>query len=362
MRNLCVLISFLVVILTSCQDTPQKKDLPRVEKTEFVEKKPPIEYSEIHQIDFSEKYVGTLMIQKDYEENDLKVGKLFINETKTNSIVLDLDLEGVTVDYDEQGKVKTNVAEIHYGEHSLLIYSDFNFDDKKDLAVMDGMKSCYHGPSFQIYLETDNGLTHSPEFSELGQNYCGMFEIDYEKKLIHTMTKSTCCWHEYSTFKVENNIPVAIKIVEEDALNHSVFIDYVEEVRVNDTMQKTSYSVIKEGYDFDIVLSAPLENGRTMNFYQYETLYNEEGLCFTLEDDLDRIRYYNLNWFEFNQDLDTLTFTDKNTVYKVHNRGLLIQSEDKKEDIGTKGNRKISLDKLVDLIGKVGNLDKNKVE
>jgi hypothetical protein len=41
-----------------------------------------------------------------------------------------------------------------------------------------------------------------------------MFQVDNKEQKIYTMTKSTCCWHQYSEFIVDNNIPVAQKIVE----------------------------------------------------------------------------------------------------------------------------------------------------
>lgn len=82
---------------------------------------------------------------------------------------------------------------------------------------MDGQYSCYHGPSFQIYLETEEGLKHSPEFTRLAQEYCSIFDVDYEKQTLHTIAKSGCYWHQFSTFKVVNNIPNPILIIEEDA-------------------------------------------------------------------------------------------------------------------------------------------------
>jgi hypothetical protein len=97
----------------------------------------------------------------------------------------------------------TNVHEFPYGEHSFLIYEDFNFDGKKDLAIMDGQHSCYNGPSFQVYLANGKGgFAHNPEFTRLAQEYCGFFNIDIETKTLNVMTKSGCCWHLYESYKV----------------------------------------------------------------------------------------------------------------------------------------------------------------
>lgn len=72
--------------------------------------------------------------------------------------VLEINSDEFIYELDENFHVKTNVIELPYREQSILIHEDFNFDGIKDLATMDGQFSCYHGASFQIYLETKNGL------------------------------------------------------------------------------------------------------------------------------------------------------------------------------------------------------------
>jgi hypothetical protein len=117
------------------------------------------------------------------------------------------------------GKAVANIMQIPYGEQSLIIYEDFNFDGVKDLAIEDGQESCYHGPSFNIYLADKNDknkFTHSAEFSRLSHEYCGMFFADSSLKKISVMTKSGYGWHQYSEFIVQNNVPFAVSIVTED--------------------------------------------------------------------------------------------------------------------------------------------------
>ena len=74
-----------------------------------------------------------------------------IYQKKTNRQLIKINSDELVGDT-EDGKIKANVHELPYGEQSAIIYEDFNFDDIKDFAIMDGQNSCYHGPSFQIYL------------------------------------------------------------------------------------------------------------------------------------------------------------------------------------------------------------------
>ena len=43
-----------------------------------------------------------------------------------------------------------------------------------------------------------------------------MFVVDAKNKVISTMTKSGCCWHQYSDYIVENNHPKLISTHTED--------------------------------------------------------------------------------------------------------------------------------------------------
>lgn len=121
---------------------------------------------------------------------------------------------------DEHNEAIPNVHELPYGEQSVLIYRDVNFDGKEDLALMNGYYSCYGGPSFDIYLAVDSGFAHSEAFSALSNEYCGLFEVDDEEKLIHAMVKSGCCWHQFSEFKVDGNRPVLTQTVTYDMMGY----------------------------------------------------------------------------------------------------------------------------------------------
>lgn len=109
-----------------------------------------------------------------------------------------------------------NEHEFPYGAHSLIMYEDFNFDGEKDFAILNGFHSCYGGPSYQVFLATENGFEWNEDFSELGQFYCGMFKVNQETQTLDTMAKSGCCWHEHSKFAVKNNQPYLIEQFVED--------------------------------------------------------------------------------------------------------------------------------------------------
>lgn len=305
--------------------------------------------------DFSGDYYGKVFLENPTEI--FSKGWVAIYQKKTNKQLIKVDAEELVGDT-EEGKIKTNIKELPYGEQSVIIYEDFNFDSIKDFAIMDGQNSCYHGPSFRIYLggKVKGKFTLNQEFTRLAQEYCGMFQVDAEEKKLLTMTKSGCCWHQYSEFIVVNNKPKAIKILEDDAM-YFPFITSSSEIWDGKKMVKTSARKI----DF-----AESESKILLSF---KTKSDEnEIVLFSIEDQLNYI-FINKNGnidFAYPRDseqenptftLDSkenptmLSFTNKDVTYKIY--------ETEGEKIGVQVNVK---GKLSDFSGELttqkGNLRK----
>lgn len=165
---------------------------------------------------FSPQYTAKVWVAQPGEV--FSPGWVAVYDKATGRQLLKVRSEELAVEV-KQGRVKSNVHELPYGEQSVLIYEDFNFDGLKDLAIEDGQNSCYHGPSFVIYLATASGFARSEGFTALAQEYCGMFSIDRARRRLSTMTKDGCCWHQFSEYVVRNNRPQPVSIIEEDARN-----------------------------------------------------------------------------------------------------------------------------------------------
>ncbi|MEN7547191.1 hypothetical protein AAG747_04685 [Rapidithrix thailandica] len=283
---------------------------------------------------FSEKYKGILTIEKGYENEVFKKGNIAIIESKTNAKIVEIDAEELFFDLDSIGNVKTNVLELPYGEQSILIYQDFNFDGIKDLAVMDGQYSCYHGPSFQVYLEIDNKLILSPEFTRLAQEYCGMFQTDYETETIHTMTKSGCCWHQFSTFKVVNNIPAPVLVVEENAMDfpfHSTIIIEWNGKERSEKMEKTidlEQDGITEVFSFKLTKNQKEVVVFNINdeILNYALLRPDGTVEFSYPIEME----YKHPDFKINKEEGKLMFENQNATYEIYE----INKQNKVEKVG----------------------------
>ncbi len=162
--------------------------------------------------DFSDTYFAKVIIDKKYKNEIFKKGTIVILTKKKKKKLIRVETEEFVIDEDNK---KSSCVSYPYGEQNVLIYQDLNFDGQKDFAIQDGQHSCYHGPSYQIFLKKGNAFLFSKEFTKLAQDYCGMFQIDYAKRQLKTTNKSGCCLFTTTTYRITNNIPQPILIIEE---------------------------------------------------------------------------------------------------------------------------------------------------
>ncbi len=156
---------------------------------------------------FSERYRATLEISD--QDEVFRPGIIRVYDKQGDVPLIEVSSEELVLDQQTGSEeVRANVHELPYGEQSVLVYQDFNLDGIKDLALMDGQFSCYHGPSYQVFLGTAEGFRHSASFTELAQDYCGLFAVDEKTREISTFTKDGCCWHEFSSYTLENGEPL----------------------------------------------------------------------------------------------------------------------------------------------------------
>ena len=232
------------------------------------------------------------------------------------------------------GKVRSNIKEIPYGEQSQILYEDYNFDGVPDLALMDGQNSCYHSPSFQIYLSTSEGFQLSPEFTALAQENCGMFAVDPKTKTINTMTKSGCCWHQMAEYKVENNRPYPINIIEEGLSTSGLFWDYLEQTLKHGKMETKQYQTIAfEINEDNLLLEFEFGNNKKMQIIRdIAVLY-----CF-ITDANGNIELLYTDNFKYSYDENTLFFEDGQTAYTVFDDHIIIRKGQKIRQMKAKKN------------------------
>jgi len=146
--------------------------------------------------------------------------------------------------------------------------------------------------------------------------------VDNEKKQLQTMTKSGCCWHQFSTYVVENNQVVPIEIIEESYTG--VFADYSVQKRVNGKMATSYYQEFAE--DNNPEFTMVFENGKKMHLM---SIYGNEhlGYIFTNADNV--VELFIDADFTFNKDTQTVSFKNKTTIYEVSSKEIVVKDNGK---------------------------------
>lgn len=275
---------------------------------------------------FSDKYYGIVSVTD--TANVFMSGTITVYDKQKNKELINSTSEELTLEL-HNGKVKTNILETPYGEQSVLIHQDFNFDGQKDFALMDGQNSCYHGPSYQVYLSTPAGFKPNAAFTRLSQEYCGMFQVDEKRKRLNTMTKSGCCWHQFTEFEVVQDKPKAVKIIESSISNTEPYFEEVAEQKWTTGKLETSMTLFP-GDRIDTVLSFTLEkNGKRVMIFHV----GQEYLFYALLKKDESIEFYypEVSWNEqqqttqaarmhYNAANSTLSFSNAEAHYELYDR------------------------------------------
>lgn len=302
---------------------------------------------------FAKEYYGKIQISDTSEV--FSKGWIAIYERKTNNQIIKVMSDELALTLHD-GKAFANIKSLPYGEQSLIMYDDFNFDGKKDFAICDGQNSSYHLPSFRIYLASEKGFLYSNEFTTLSQEYTGMFNIDAKAKRIYTMAKSGCCLHEFSEFMVVNNKPKAVKIVTDK--QDLPFNTTTEETWNGKKMVKKSIRTIdtdQEGIEVILSFNIPRNNKQVILYnindrMLYYALVRKDS---TVEFSYPIEAVYNSPDFQFDSTANKLsvTFRNKTATYNVYEQqneiGITIKQEGKTSNwVGDIDTRKGSLDRL----------------
>jgi hypothetical protein len=141
-----------------------------------------------------------------------------------------------------KGEPTANIVEL-YGEQSPVIFDDFNFDGSEDLAIRNGNESSYGGPSYDVYVYTitKKKFVISKELTELASTNLGMFTLNKKTKRIITFTKSGCCWHLTTEYKIiAGKGLLEVKSITEDAtLDPKNYVTVTEKNLMNGVWKKT---------------------------------------------------------------------------------------------------------------------------
>ena len=253
-------------------------------------------------------------------------GRIRIYDKKSNKKLIEVEADDLFVFLHNNG-IKANIAQLPYGEQSVILYEDFNFDGDKDFAIENGHMSCYGGPSFSIYLATEKGFAFNQAFTDLAMEYCGIFQVDDSAQTLHTMTKSGCCWHQYSTFKVKNNVPYPIKIMEERPNDTLFFIAHLTVYnRSNGAMEKEEYNVFvpQEGEITENMIDVlTLQSGKKMYLFVDGST---SRMHYILTDKAGRIELHYAGLFTYSAQDNTVAFTNKDTHYQIKDHTITVHN------------------------------------
>jgi hypothetical protein len=185
--------------------------------------------------DFSKDYYGAVYVTD--TSDFFKKGWISIYDKKSDSELIKVESDAIVLEILD-GMLIVIVNE--FPGEDVIAYDDFNFDGVNDFAISDGHSGSYGMPTYKIYLAENSKFVYNEIFTELGQDYLGMFSVDHEKKIISAEQKSGCCYHENSEFIVENNAPKLVLKITEDATKGDEYVYITTEKYIDGKWTKTT--------------------------------------------------------------------------------------------------------------------------
>ena len=134
-----------------------------------------------------------------------------------------ISLPHVVFTLESNGKPLTNSAQL-YDDQGVINVDDFNFDGNDDFAIQTGNEGSYGSPSYSVFLYSPSTRTfrRSQPLSELIQDSLGFFQVDKRRKRLITFSKSGCCHHITSEYRVVNSHPQLVEEITEDETESGV--------------------------------------------------------------------------------------------------------------------------------------------
>lgn len=153
-------------------------------------------------------------------------------DDKSGTTLQTITLDEIAIQRDDSGAIVVDSGEIYDAQGTINV-GDFDFDGREDFAIQIDQNGPYGGPTFDVWLQTSNdSFARSEELSELTRTTLGFFQIDPDRRLLITMAKSGCCWHETEEHEVRGGKPVAVHRVTEDAMTDDAWVITTEEALV----------------------------------------------------------------------------------------------------------------------------------
>lgn len=269
--------------------------------------------------DFSPKYHAEIIFVGGEQEEQHRIDIIETASDKTVASTKSM-LSGYALE-----NLESNVAVLPYGDHSIIIFDDFNFDGKDDIAIRTGNFGCYGGPSYDVFIFDGRTFKENEKFTDLATSYCGFFDYDPETKQIRTMTKSGCGWHEFSTFKVQKGDPVLLKRLTREVGAGPYYL-MTEETWINGkrTVEESKY-LVTDLMDRDRIFSFRTVSGKLMQLVDYN-----ESLSYFFSDKEEKIELLFSGTFIYDRKNNSINFTNKDAYYSIFPDRIEVKHKGKK--------------------------------
>lgn len=146
-------------------------------------------------------------------------GAVYLLKKNQKAAMQTIRMPNIYLELGADRRPTANLVELYGMNNSGVIFDDFNFDGAPDLALRNGNDGAYGGPSYDVLLfaKSAGKFVKNAALTKMASENLGMFDVDRRTKTIETFTKSGCCWHKTTRYKMIGSRPVKIYVLTEDS-------------------------------------------------------------------------------------------------------------------------------------------------
>lgn len=310
---------------------------------------PNLSFSQIHKVSgLSDRFDFEIEVSNTSDKY-FTAEKVRVFLKQRHQLLLEIPIESIAFETGEYLQSHDVIARL---EQDLILLRDFNFDGKKDLAILQFYSS--KGPSYTVYLYNGTDFVRSEPFSEIIQKSQGKFDLLPDYKEINIIGTGGCCYHVYSTYKVIDGYPFEDHtIISEQDTPFDIETErkwttngYVETIRKTaDFEQEGIYPMLRFKLDNKDKTVVIYNINDRMLYYVLIKGKNEVEFSYPIE------AVYKQKDFTMSHDFQSLSFVNASANYKIYEYddkvGVIVKVDGKSYDLkGEIGSKEGSLTKI----------------
>lgn len=167
--------------------------------------------------DASKIYDIKITVDKCSDEVCNEKGTVYLMKKNQTQVFQTFEMEEMYLHLDSSVALDKNIVEVKRDKIWGIALFDYNFDGIADLSIGNGYYRPYGGTSYDVFLfdKAKNKFVKHKGLTEIETENVSV-DVNKKQKYIEAMTKSGCCWHQITRYRMNGTRLVKFYVYTEE--------------------------------------------------------------------------------------------------------------------------------------------------